>query len=272
MSPTDIYKLQTLMANRVIGHRIIYRDTLDSTMNEVSRLGTSGNPEGTIVVAELQTSARGRFNRKWISPPGVNLLFSVLLRPNQAHLSQINMAATLAVSYTVRRFTNLQPTIKWPNDVRLRSRKVAGILIESTFRGQVLQHSTLGIGMNVNFVTSASLEISETATSMLVESGQQFDRIKILSSTIETLDDLYTRICKNESLVGEWASELDTLGQTVRLESHGTVIEGNAESVDSQGNLVLRKRDGSIFTAVAGEVTLQTKNTTYSESDNAQST
>ncbi|MEE2884862.1 MAG: biotin--[acetyl-CoA-carboxylase] ligase [Chloroflexota bacterium] len=265
MSPTDISKLQTLMANRVIGHRIIYKDTLHSTMNEVSRLATSGKPEGTVVVSELQTSARGRFNRKWISPRGVNLLFSVLLRPRQAHLSQINMAATLAVSYTVKRFTNLQPSIKWPNDVRLRSRKVAGILIESTFTGQSLQHSVLGIGINVNFVTSESLEISDTATSMLLESGQSFDRIKILGSVIETLDDLYATICKNESLVEKWASELDTLGQTVRLESHGNVIEGNAESVDRQGNLVLRKRNGSIFTAVAGEVTLQTKNNTYSE-------
>ena len=117
----------------------------------------------------------------------------------------------------------------------------------------------------MNFVTSASLEISDTATSMLIESGQQYDLIKILGSTIETLDDLYARISKNESLVEEWASELDTLGQTIRLESHGNVIEGTAESVDGQGNLVLRKRDGSVFTAVAGEVTLQIKNDTYSE-------
>ena len=123
----------------------------------------------------------------------------------------------------------------------------------------------MGIGINVNFVTSASLEISDTATSMLIESGQQYDLIKILGSTIETLDDLYARISKNESLVEEWASELDTLGQTIRLESHGNVIEGTAESVDRQGNLVLRKRDGSVFTAVAGEVTLQIKNDTYSE-------
>ncbi len=253
------------MANRVIGHRIIYRDILDSTMNEVSRLAESEKPEGTVVIAGLQTAARGRFNRKWISPKGVNLLFSVLLRPSQAHLSQINMAATIAVSNTVRKFTKLQPTIKWPNDVRLRHRKVAGILIESTFKGQSLQYSVLGIGINVNFVTSASLEISDTATSMLIESGQQYDLIKILGSTIETLDDLYARISKNESLVEEWASELDTLGQTIRLESHGNVIEGTAESVDRQGNLVLRKRDGSVFTAVAGEVTLQIKNDTYSE-------
>ena len=229
-------------------------------MDEARRLAEVGEPEGTVVVAEEQTAARGRFDRVWISPVGVNLTFSVILRPDLRRLAQVNMAATLAVSRAVERTCGLTPTIKWPNDVRLGGRKVAGILVESVVRGGDAAYTVAGIGINVNFDTSSSPEIASIATSIMVESGRRADRGKVLKLALEGFDDLYRTVSSGGSLTEEWAERMETLGRHVRVEWKELVVEGRAESVDDHGNLLLRTVDGSIFTASAGEVTLQAHN------------
>lgn len=253
----DMDELRAALSYRVIGKRIVYLDSVSSTMDEARRIAETGEPEGTVVVAEEQTAARGRFNRAWISPPGVNVVFSVLLRPSPAQLPHVNMAAALAVSKTVEHFTGLVPSTKWPNDVRLRGRKISGILVEAAMQGTDAAHAVVGIGINVNFDTSYSKEISSTATSMMTETGGRFGRGEVLQHVLEGMDDLYGRVSRGESLTVEWSTCLETLGQTVRLEWNGNVVEGFAEAVDERGNLVLSSPDGSTFTAVAGEVTLQ---------------
>ena len=228
-------------------------------MDEARRLAEAGVQEGTVVVAEEQTAARGRFDRVWISPVGVNLSFSVILRPASSRLPQVNMAAALAVSRAVERTCGLTPSIKWPNDVRLGGRKVAGILVESVVRGGDA-YALAGIGINVNFDTASSPEISSTATSIMVESGRRADRGKVLRLALEGFDDLYRTVSSGGSLTQDWAEGLETLGRHVRVEWKELVVEGRAESVDEHGNLLLRTADGSTFTASAGEVTLQARN------------
>ncbi len=226
-------------------------------MDEARRLAEAGEPEGTVVLAEEQTAARGRFERVWISPGAVNLTFSVILRPSWAHMPQCNMAAALAVSGAVEQVSGLAASIKWPNDVRLRGRKAAGILMESASLGGRVSHAVVGIGINVNFDTALLPEIADTATSIMVETGHRVDRGRALRLTLEGFDDLYGIVSNGGSLTDEWAANLETLGRHVRLEWRGRVVEGCAESVDERGNLVLRVPDGSTFAAAAGEVTLQ---------------
>ena len=238
-------------------------------MDEARRLAEAGEPEGTVVVAEEQSAARGRFDRVWISQRGVNVLFSVVLRPDRAQLPQVNMAATLAVSRAVEWTSGLTPSIKWPNDVRLGGRKVSGILVESEVRGNDVAHAVAGIGINVNFDTSVSPEIASTATSIMVESGRMANRADVLERALEALDDLYRTVSTGGSLTDEWAAGLETVGRNIRLEWQGRVIEGYAESVDEQGNLILKTSDGSTFTAVAGEVTLQARDGAEIEGGNA---
>ena len=229
-------------------------------MDEARRLAQAGEPEGTVVVAEEQTAARGRFDRVWISPVGANLAFSVILRPDPLLLPQVNMAATLAVSRAVEQTCGLTPSIKWPNDVRLGGRKVAGILVESVVRGGDAAYAVAGIGINVNFDTASSPEIASTATSIMVESGRRADRGKVLKLALEGFDDLYRSVSRGGSLTQDWAAGLETVGRHVRVEWKELVVEGRAESVDEHGNLLLRTADGTTFTASAGEVTLQARN------------
>ena len=253
----DIDLLSRSLAGRTVGCRVLHYDTLGSTMDEARSLAERGEPEGTVVVVEEQTAGRGRFDRAWVSPRSQNLSFSLVLRPTAAQLPYVNMAATLAIARCVTEITGLPAAIKWPNDVRISGRKISGILIETAMAGRDLDHAIVGIGVNVNFDPAEHPEIASTATSLYRETGQKTDRTGVLRLVLEHLDDLYSEVRSGKSLTDDWAAMLETLGRTVQVRWKERVIEGRAEAVDDQGNLVLVGADGVTTTVTAGEVTLQ---------------
>ena len=226
-------------------------------MDEARVLAERGDPEGTVIVVEEQTAGRGRFDRAWVSPRSQNLSFSVVLRPTAAQLPYVNMAATLAIARCVTEITGHEAGIKWPNDVRINGRKVSGILIETAMAGGYVDHAIVGIGVNVNFDPAEHPEISTTATSLYRETGEKRDRTEVLRRVLTELDDLYGEVRSGRSLTSDWAAMLETLGRTVQVRWKERVIEGRAEAVDDQGNLVLVGADGATTTVTAGEVTLQ---------------
>lgn len=260
ISPTtdlDIPALEAALADRIIGHRIHRYDMIGSTMDEARRLAAEGAPEGTVVITEEQTAGRGRFNRAWVSPRGENLSFSVILTPPASQLPYMNMAATLAVARTVSDCTDVQPTIKWPNDVRVGDLKISGILIETAIESEDTVFANVGIGVNVNFDPSLYTEIADISTSLYRETGQRRNRTPVLRTLLEHFDDAYAAVRAGKSLTADWSAMLDTLGRTVSLRSQHGTVEGVAESVDERGNLLVRQADGSLYTATAGEVTSQ---------------
>jgi BirA family biotin operon repressor/biotin-[acetyl-CoA-carboxylase] ligase len=226
-------------------------------MDEASTLSQKGEAEGTVVFAEEQTLGRGRLHRPWLSRRAQNLEFSVLLRPKVVQLPHVNMAATMAVCRAVQKLYNLSPSIKWPNDVRINGRKLSGILMETTVQSSELTCTVVGIGLNVNFAPSRLPGTVSSATSLSMEIGQRIDRTNLLSTLLEELDDLYRVVGTGHSLTSDWSAMLETLGRTVRVRWKDQVIEGHAQSIDDQGNLILIRPDETIFTALAGEVTLQ---------------
>ena len=253
----DIPALQSALAHRIIGRRIHLYETIGSTMDEAWRLALDGAPEGAVVITEEQTAGRGRFNRAWVSPRGENLSFSVILTPPASQLPYMNMAATLAVARTVAEFADVRPTIKWPNDVRVGGLKISGILIETAIESEDAVCAVIGIGVNVNFDPSLYAEIADISTSLYRETGQRRNRTPVLRTLLERFDDAYAAVRAGRSLTADWSAMLDTLGRTVILRSQHDTIEGITESVDEQGNLLVRQADGSLYTATAGEVTSQ---------------
>ncbi len=227
-------------------------------MDVARDLAEAAAAEGVVVATEEQSAGRGRFNRAWVSPRSLNLHFTALLRPTAAQLPFVNMAATLATAHAASRFCGARATVKWPNDVRVGGRKIAGILIETAASSQGLAYALVGIGLNVNFDPTDHPEIADLATSIRRETGRPADRSAVLETLLARFDDLYAEVRRGKSLTERWAATLETLGRHVRLDWQGHEIEGLAESVDDRGNLVLRLADGSTFTAVAGEVTSQT--------------
>ena len=115
----------------VIGCRVRCFHSLSSTMDTARRMAEGGAPEGAVVLAERQTQGRGRFDRPWVSPPGQNLTFSIILRPPLDRMRTLNMAASVALVEAIHATTGLIATVKWPNDVRVNGKKVAGLLIEA---------------------------------------------------------------------------------------------------------------------------------------------
>ena len=257
MELLDTARIEAVMSDSVIGHRIDYRLETGSTMDDARDLARQGAAEGVVVIAEQQGRGRGRFNRAWVSPPGLNLYMTLLLRPEPSQLPYMNMAATLGIRRSVSDASGLPTGVKWPNDVRIGGRKISGILIETEFEGARLDHALVGIGINVNLDVSKYPEIAEIATSLRTATGRVFDRNEVLLSVLRNLDEWYGRVAKGESLTAAWAETLETLGKTVQLRWRDRVIEGRAESVDDSGNLVILQSDGSRVSAMAGEVTSQ---------------
>lgn len=257
MHDIDFEAVRRALAGRTVGCRILHYPSLDSTMNEAARLASTGCREGLVVVAEEQTSGRGRFSRSWISGPGESLLLSIVLRPAPEQLPQANMAATLAVARTVDRHAGGRVTIKWPNDVRVDGRKVAGILIEADSQAGRIAGAVIGIGLNVSVDTGGHPEIAGTATSLAEESSAPVERTRVLTDLLRHIDDLYARVRSGGLLTDKWSSRLDTLGLEVNVRRGTELLTGVARQVDDQGNLTLERPDGSTITVVGGEVTLQ---------------
>ena len=252
--------IQGGLSTSLLGCRAVYFRTTGSTMDEARKAALDNAPEGTLVVAEEQTAGRGRFQRTWVSPPGVNLYLSLVLRPEHDHASQLTMMASLALARALRRLApeSIQVTIKWPNDVRMGGKKIGGILIESSLAEEGLHNfSIVGMGVNVNFDPGEHPEIKDIATSLQRELGHSVPRLHLLSAIMEEVEELYQAIGQGGSVREEWSLLLDTLGHQVRVVWVEQVYEGYAQGVDEDGGLVLRLPDGSLQTLAAGEVTLR---------------
>ena len=141
--------------------------------------------------------------------------------------------------------------------MRIRGRKVSGILIETSMENERVEYTVMGVGLNVNLDPTHHFGIAETATSVLAETDRRLDRTTVFMEVLRCLDDLYGEVVKGCSITEKWIARLETLGKKVRVRWRDQLIEGVAQEVDEQGNLVIAKADGSTVTVVGGEVTTQ---------------
>ena len=259
MSETlDLDHLQTLRQTNFVGRSVTYRESVETTMAIAAEEAAAGAPEGAIVLAEEQLAGRGRMGRSWVSPPGVSLYFTLVLRPTIEQLRYMAVIAPLAVSLAIEETTSLTPRIKWPNDVLIDDRKVSGVLIDAKLTGDEVQHALIGIGINVNLDVMAHAEIREIATSLRTELGNEIEREKVLAATLNHIEDLYKRLRAGEAISVGWKERLDTLGKHVKVTiAGGESQEGVAVDADSDGSLIIRRDDGSHVRVEAGEVTLR---------------
>ena len=244
-----------------VGVRVIHLDSVGSTMDVLSQMADDGEPEGTVVIADEQTAGRGRHGRAWLSRPGDDLLFSALFRPRPALAVELQIIGALAIADTAVRFTDKHVGIKWPNDVMVEGRKLAGVLVESRQTGGRMS-SVLGAGVNVNSKASAFAASGLTATSLMELAGSPVSRKEVLTSVLRALAGLYERLLSGETLVPAWRERLETLGARVTVHAGGgaggrLVVEGVAEDVDEFGRLLVRDATGRVAPVSAGEVTLR---------------
>ncbi len=240
----------------IIGRRVRYFQSTGSTMDDAAEWARAGADEGAVVVAETQTASRGRLGRRWVSDAG-NLYFSVLFRPPGDALPLLSPLSGVAVARAIRQTAGLYPRIKWPNDIMIDDRKVAGILAESALSGNSIEHAIVGIGVNVALDVSADPEIAATAASLNALAQWEIDRPELLRRILQHMDGLYLDLRRGRSPIPEWRRWLDTLGQRVTVTHHGVFSSGLAEGIDDHGNLLLRADDGELLTLTAGDITLR---------------
>jgi BirA family biotin operon repressor/biotin-[acetyl-CoA-carboxylase] ligase len=252
----SVERVQALLRTAWLGRGFVYEPVVGSTMDLARRLASDGATRGTVIAADEQTAGRGRLGRRWLAPPGVNLAFSIVLYPSLAQLRRLATIAPLAVADGVRQACGLVCSIKWPNDVQIGGRKLAGVLLESELSGETPRFALIGIGLNVNFDVAAEPEIAGLATSLLCETGRKWEREAVLAACLNAFEQLHDGPA--EAAFERWRGSLNTLGQRVRVSFQGRTEEGIAEDVDADGSLILRRADGTRLVLPAGEVSLRT--------------
>jgi len=243
-----------------LGRPLLRYPTLLSTSTTVAELARQGWPEGLAVLADEQSSGRGRLGRSWHSPGGAGVWLSVLLRPTfpSEQAPRLAIAAGLSVARAIQRTVSLECDLKWPNDVLLNGRKLAGILAEAARADDQSFFVVLGVGINVSVAGDQwPPSLRATATS-LTAAGYPADRMALAEAVLDELDADYSRLLAGdwESVRREWQAASSMPGEVVTVSAGRSVIRGRARELGNLGELVLELQDGSIREVVAGEVTL----------------
>jgi BirA family biotin operon repressor/biotin-[acetyl-CoA-carboxylase] ligase len=238
---------------------IHYFEAVDSTNSKAYQLALEGAKEGELVVAESQQKGRGRLGRHWFSPPSLNIYLSLILRPNipPQQASLITLMAAVATGDTIQKFTDLVPLIKWPNDILLRDRKVAGLLNEIHSEMDRIHFVILGIGVNLNVDEKMfPREVRTLATSLKKETGQTISRKAFLQTLLQELEEWYTLFLKEggSPILEAWRERAKIKGTWVQVNSFGESLAGVAVDVDLDGALILETEDGKRKRVVAGDI------------------
>ncbi len=251
------------LRTKIIGKVLDCYEEVGSTNDVAFKLAAKGSPEGAVVVADSQTEGRGRLRRRWVSPPGMNLYISIVLRPEiPTHsASLLTLITSIALSETIEKY-GVDSRIKWPNDLLINGRKFAGILNEMQPRGEAVDFIVMGVGVNLNMsrriIQEVMGEIGETATSILEVTGKTVDRAQFAAGFLMALENWYFIFKKEGSgyILNEWKNRWGELNKRIRVRLNGKVMEGTAFDVDDAGHLLLRKDDGSVERIIAGDVIL----------------
>lgn len=243
-----------------IGREIFFYETVGSTNTIASDLAEK-TIEGAVVIADSQQKGRGRLGRKWESPPGVNIYMSIILRPKieSKEATLITIMAAVACATALRRVTGLHVTIKWPNDLMVSDKKIGGILSElKTDHGRIIS-AIVGIGMNVNVgIDAYPADVQEIATSVKNETGMSYSREVVISEILNEIDYWYKILngMGKGILLLEWQKLTSTLGREVKVTVGKETFTGLAESIDSEGMLILRLPSGMLKKINSGDLTI----------------
>ena len=221
----------------IIKSKIYYLDEVEST-NDYLRSIAGDAPEGTVVMADIQTRGKGRFDRAWYSPEG-GLWMSTLLISDKSQV--MNLIGAVAICETMNTYDILLG-IKWPNDILLNGKKIGGVLAEPV-DGKII----LGLGLNLN-IRDFPDDIELGATSIYLELKKKFDKMMVFDMMCKEIDDLYGmyKIDRLSEILIKWRHYTVMLGRNVRIESAGRLITGRAIDISGDGGLVITLPDGKI--------------------------
>ncbi len=256
------HEIQERLNTEALGPiRAVVVEETDSTNRQAKDLAIHGAPEGTVVIAERQTQGRGRRGRDWFSPEGEGIYCSLLLRPkiSPAEISGITLMTGVAVAELLQREAQIPARIKWPNDILVGGRKIAGILTEVTTEMDRVEFAIVGLGLNVNTPRPGfPPSLRQKATSLLIETGKSFSRTDLLRAYLQGFDHYYAIFRKQglAPILERWKMLTEMMGKQVQVDLLGNRIAGEALDIDRNGALILRDSEGEIHRILSGDVIL----------------
>lgn len=256
MEELSVTELKNSLGTKFIGEDIYVFKSVSSTQDAAKKLVEQGAGEGTVVLAETQVKGKGRLGKFFFSPPGVGIWISIILYPGFSASSRISvgLTAALAAANAVRKVTGLRAFVKWPNDVLVRSKKVAGILVETVEKAIIL-----GAGINVNLDEEQfPVDLRDRATSISRELGKEISRISLIKEFLSQFEHYYI-ILREEgfsSVIEDLRALSAVIGRQVVVSFNGKKFEGQAVDMDTDGALIIRLDSGVEKRIVAGNIAI----------------
>lgn len=260
MKRMQLSKVTKYLQAEILGHPILYFSELTSTNEIAKELAVRGAREGTAILAETQTTGKGRLGRRWISPEG-GLWLSIIFRPKieAKHAPKLTLMASVAVAKTINGIFQSDAQIKWPNDVVINHKKVCGVLTDAKTDAEKLDFVVVGVGINANFnLDVLPTYIRDRSTTLKEELGREIERETLLRELLEQFEFYYKLFTerKFDTILKEWRGLSSFLGSRVNVVSGNESIEGLAIDIDEDGALIVKLKDRTIRKVTVGEITI----------------
>lgn len=238
--------------------KIFFFEKVGSTNDLAYQYALKNNGEGVVFVAESQTKGRGRMGRKWFSPKGKGLWFSLILRPKIgiSDVTLLPLLTAVSCADAINKTLSLNVKIKWPNDLLINNKKIGGVLLEMKAEVDRINFLIVGIGIDVNIDHKDYPEcLKDKATSLKIESGATVSRPKLLASILESLENNYLSFPNNKiDIVKAYSSLCSNLGKMIKVETQTGVVSGKAVKIEESGCLVLRDDHGRLLKMSSGDI------------------
>ncbi|ARS64246.1 Putative biotin ligase [Candidatus Nitrosomarinus catalina] len=260
------WEITNELDTKLLGQQAYYYDSVDSTQTEALKIANESNKEGIIIIAEKQTGGKGRSGRKWISPKG-GIWFSIILHPkfDISNITLFPIASSLALSNAIEKTCKITTELKWPNDLTIKGKKLAGMLVDASLESNKIENLVLGVGINFE-VNSKEIEkvLKNTpnfyGVSSLSEQKNKIKPIQLIQSFLLELEKIYEQLNNNQrkKIILKWTERSSTIGKKIEVETHQGKVKGDAIKIDDDGGLVVKdeEKTSKIF---AGDIIHLTK-------------
>ena len=253
------WEITTNLKTKIIGRQAYYFDSIDSTQNQALKMADDATNNGSIIVAAKQTGGRGRSGRKWISPQG-GIWISIILQPkfDISITTLFPIASSLALSIAIEKTFSIKPELKWPNDITIKGKKVAGMLVDVALESNKIENLVLGVGINFN-VNVKQIEKSLKGTSNFYGvaslSNQKIKPIQLVQMFLVELEKIYNTLNEKQTkkIISEWTKRSSTIGKNIELNTVDTKIKGKAIKIDEDGSLIVSENN-KIHKVIAGDI------------------
>ena len=255
------WEITSGLKTKMIGHQVYYFDSLDSTQNQALKMADNTSNNGAVIVAAQQTGGRGRSGRKWISPKG-GIWFSVILQPkfDISITTLFPIASALALSNAIEKTFKISPELKWPNDLTIKGKKIAGMLVDVSLESNRIENMVLGVGINFNVdVKQIEKTLKDTPNfygiATLSEQKKKVKPVQLIQTFLVELEKIYELLNAKHTkkIISEWTKRSSTIGKNVELETIDGKIKGKAIKIDEDGALIISS-NGKTNKIIAGDI------------------